>query len=237
MPPLCSPTGRDFFLSPQPFELAKESSELNYPLSKIVPFTEHKDPIRRKGTASTIKNCAFNARAHKAILSRDTELVTVKPSTTPAPGIGALPYLLLPLAGPEEFDLDDQEKLLPELQFLDPSKTREADASIRLILVESLLLLCHTRWGRDYQREHGVYEILREAHMHEKNENVQEHMERLVQLLKGDEPKIAPADDDEDIDAGMEVQDLMGTPASSTDSTKPKVDDDSDEEDFMIEEI
>ncbi|KAF5332251.1 hypothetical protein D9611_008206 [Ephemerocybe angulata] len=232
-----SPTGRDFFLSPQPFELAKETSALNYPLSKIVPFTEHKDPIRRKGTASTIKNCAFNARAHKAILSRDTEMVTVKPSTTPAPGIGALPYLLLPLAGPEEFDLDDQEKLLPELQFLDPSKTREADASIRLILVESLLLLCHTRWGRDYQREHGVYEILREAHMHEKNENVQEHMERLVQLLKGDEPKIAAADDEEDIDnAGLEVQDLMGTPASSTETTKPKVDD-SDEEDFMIEEI
>lgn len=50
-----SPTGRDFFLSPQPFELADENSDLRYPLSKIVPFTEHKDVIRRRGTASTIK--------------------------------------------------------------------------------------------------------------------------------------------------------------------------------------
>ena len=31
---------------------------------------------------------------------------SVPPSTVLAPGIDALPYLLLPLAGPEEYDLD-----------------------------------------------------------------------------------------------------------------------------------
>jgi hypothetical protein len=44
---------------------------------------------------------------------------------------------------------------------------REPDATIRLTHVETLLLLCHTRWGRDYQRQHGVYEIVRATHEHE----------------------------------------------------------------------
>lgn len=118
------------------------------------------------------RNCSFNARAHRAILSPETDQVAVRPSKTAAPGIDALPYLLLPLAGPEEFELEDQEKLLPELQFLPPDKKREPDTSARLILVESLLLLCHTRWGRDYFRAHGVYEIIREAHLKDTSDSV-----------------------------------------------------------------
>lgn len=41
-----------------------------------------------------------------AILSPDADEVAVLPSTTVAPGIDALPYILLPLAGPEELDLE-----------------------------------------------------------------------------------------------------------------------------------
>ena len=40
------------------------------------------------------------------MLSPDTEKVAIPPSTTVAPGMDVLPYLLLPLAGPEEYDLD-----------------------------------------------------------------------------------------------------------------------------------
>ncbi len=58
----------------------------------------------------------------------------------------------------------DQEKLLETLQFLPSTKKRESDATIRLTHVETLLLLCHTLWGRDYQRQHGVYQIIRLAH-------------------------------------------------------------------------
>ncbi|KAG7093456.1 hypothetical protein E1B28_007132 [Marasmius oreades] len=101
-----SPTGREHFLTPRPSNPLKPDSELEYPLAKIVSFTEHKDIIRRGGVISVFKNCAFNARAHKAILSPETERVAVSPSTIKAPGISALPYLLLPLAGPEEFDLE-----------------------------------------------------------------------------------------------------------------------------------
>lgn len=36
----------------------------------------------------------------------ETQRAAVPPSTKEAPGIEALPAILLPLAGPEEFDLD-----------------------------------------------------------------------------------------------------------------------------------
>ena len=110
--------------------------------------------------------------------------MTVPPSNLLAPGIDALPRILLPLAGPEEFDLDAQEQLPEALQFLPQTKQREPDAVLRLAHVETLLLLCTTRWGRDYLRTHGVYEVVRALHEQETNDAVSEHVERLVNLLK-----------------------------------------------------
>ncbi|KAG8215079.1 hypothetical protein J3R82DRAFT_8500, partial [Butyriboletus roseoflavus] len=214
-----SPTGRLFFLTPRPGSVMKPDSVPEYPLSKIVPFTEHKDPIRRGGVVATIKNCAFHASAHRAILSPDTDEVAVPPSTTVAPGIDALPYLLLPLAGPEELDLEDQEKLPSALQFLPPTKKREPDSVLRLTHVETLLLLCTTRWGRDFLRAKGVYEIIRATHLEETVDEVSEHIERLVQLMKGAEgPETA--------------DDRTGSTASSI-----EMHEDSDDEDSKIEEI
>ncbi|KAF8816505.1 hypothetical protein BYT27DRAFT_7182065 [Phlegmacium glaucopus] len=48
----------------------------------------------------------------------------------------------------QDFELEDQEKLLEPLQFLPPTKAREPNATIRLA------------YGFDYQRQHGVYERL-----------------------------------------------------------------------------
>ncbi|KAJ7493163.1 hypothetical protein B0H11DRAFT_2156243 [Mycena galericulata] len=217
-----SPAGRDFFLCPRASTALAPDGGLEYPLAKLVAFTEHKDTIRRGGIASTIKNCVFHAPGHKAILSPDSSNVSVPPSSSVAPGIDALPYLLLPLAGPEEFDLEDQEKLPDALQFLPPTKVREPDAAIRLIHIETLLLLCHTRWGRDYLRDHGVYEIVRATHENEtvdkvgdwkqsflfiyksdtlRKNKISEHIERLVNLLKGDEPEVDPPVGDEAVES------------------------------------
>lgn len=119
-----SPAGRTFFLTPRPKIPFRTDGEIEYPLVNIVPFTEHRDVIRRGGTASTLKyvlfnrrlygayvppllrNCAFNASAHRALLSSESTTISIPPSTLAAPGIDILPYLLLPLAGPEEFDLE-----------------------------------------------------------------------------------------------------------------------------------
>ena len=59
-----------------------------------------------KGLTIFYRNSAFHTQAHRAILSPVTETVTVPPSTVAAPAINILPYLLMPLAGPEEFDLE-----------------------------------------------------------------------------------------------------------------------------------
>ncbi len=40
------------------------------------------------------------------MLTPEDTLAAVPPSPVEAPGIDVLPYLLLPLAGPEEFDLE-----------------------------------------------------------------------------------------------------------------------------------
>ncbi|KAJ7780177.1 hypothetical protein DFH07DRAFT_465940 [Mycena maculata] len=222
-----SPAGRNFFLGPRASNTIKPDSAVEYPLAKLLAFTEHKDTIRRGGVASTMKNCVFHAPGHQAILSPDSATVSVPPASSVAPGIDALPYLLLPLAGPEEFDLEDQDKLPDALQFLPPTKVREPDAAIRLIHVETLLLLCHTRWGRDYLREHGVYEIVRAAHENESVDKISEHIERLVNLLKGDEPETDSSDGDL-LDHAQALEPSVGTALSG---------DASDDEDSRIDEV
>ena len=131
------------------------------------------------------------------MLSPEDEQIAIPPSQISAPGINILPPILLPLAGPEEMDLEvnnsaktdgfddfdaeqippplqDQEKLPPLLQFLPPTKKRETDSAIRLIFVEALLLLCTTRWGRNFLRENGTYEIIKLTHENETVDKVRQ---------------------------------------------------------------
>ncbi|ORZ11034.1 hypothetical protein BCR41DRAFT_356711 [Lobosporangium transversale] len=112
---------------------AKDSGGLS-PLSKIVCFTEHPNLIRRGGVITTIKNASFAVESHPALLDESD--------------INVLPYILLPLCGPEEFDLDDMEGMPEDIQLLPPTKKREADAHLRETLLEALILLTTTRPGR-----------------------------------------------------------------------------------------
>ena len=50
-----------------------------------------------------------------------------------------LPRLLLPLAGGEEFDDDEMDKLPVDLQYLPPDKKREEDPDLRTMLIEAIL--------------------------------------------------------------------------------------------------
>jgi len=53
--------------------------------------------------------------------------------------VDLLPALLLPLAGPEQFEEEDMEQLPLDLQYLPEDKTREPDPDIRTMLLEALL--------------------------------------------------------------------------------------------------
>lgn len=132
------------------FFVNKSQSRL---LQRLLPFINHEvSLIRRGGITGLLKNICFDSSLHEWLLSPDVDI---------------LPYILLPLAGPEEFDDETNEHLPLELQFLDADKKREPDVDIRTILLESLAQLCATRNGRNYLRDKSVYEILRELHKFE----------------------------------------------------------------------
>ncbi|KAF9425293.1 hypothetical protein BGZ94_007679 [Podila epigama] len=168
---------------------AKDDSGLS-PLSKIVCFTEHPSIIRRGGVITAIKNASFAVEHHTALLDEHD--------------INVLPYILLPLCGPEEFDLDDMEGMPEDIQLLPPTKTREADAHLRETLLEGLILLTATRAGRDYLREKKTYPVIQKMHLAEENERVQDIAEQIVNMLMRDEaPEISEVIEDEDDEDGI----------------------------------
>ncbi|CAB4411873.1 unnamed protein product [Rhizophagus irregularis] len=157
---------RDFFLSSASYDNVA-------PISKLIIFTEHSNIIRRGGVISCIKNCCFEMDHHLDMLSEEK--------------INILPYILLPLCGPEEFDTDDMEGMPDDIQLLPPEKKREPDSHLRITLLESLVLLTTTKQGRDILRQKKVYPVIRQMHLVEKDENVGEIIEKLVNLLMRDD--------------------------------------------------
>lgn len=175
---------RHYFLDTQKYDSV-------IPLTKLKVFTEHKSDIRRKGVASTIKNVAFEVPAHPSFLSEDK--------------INILPYILLPIMGNEEYDVDETMDMLADLQLLPPDKKRDPDHTILQTHVETLMLLTTTREGRDLMRQVKVYPIIRETHARVANDDVKDACERLVQVLMRDEegegkemPRVEELEDEED---------------------------------------
>ncbi|ROT40686.1 DUF383-domain-containing protein [Sodiomyces alkalinus F11] len=155
------------------FYLTKQRYDDAVPLTKLKVFTEHKSDVRRKGVASTIKNVAFEVPAHPAFFAEDD--------------IHILPYVLLPIMGDEDYDVDETMDMLPELQLLPPDKQRDPDSSIIQTHLETLLLLTATREGRELMRQVKVYPIIRETHLRVNDEGVREACDRLVQVLMREE--------------------------------------------------
>ncbi|KAJ5624730.1 hypothetical protein N7510_001039 [Penicillium lagena] len=161
-----SEAGRAYFVTRQEYDGV-------VPVTKLTVFTEHQSDIRRKGVASTIKNISFDVPSHPMLFAEDE--------------VNLLPYLLLPITGPEEFSEEDSMEMLPDLQLLPPDKKRDQDPSIMTTHLETLLLLTTTREGRDKMRAVKVYPIIRECHQQVSDENLQEACDRLVQVLMRDE--------------------------------------------------
>ncbi|KAJ1652605.1 Protein hgh1 [Dispira simplex] len=165
------PFGRDFFMGDSTDKLC------DAPIAKLTVFTDHPNLVRRSGVLSTIKNCAFETSKHHLLLNED--------------GMNILPYLLLPLCGSEEFSEEDMDGMPDDIQLLPSDKQREPSEHLRKILVEILVLLTSTREGREHLRCRKVYPVVRTLHLWEKDEDVHEAIERLVQMLMGDEAEDA----------------------------------------------
>ncbi|KAI8819968.1 uncharacterized protein EV422DRAFT_93723, partial [Fimicolochytrium jonesii] len=181
-------------------------------LSKVVAFVEHPNRIRRAAAIATIKNTAFDPAGHELLLT-DGEL-------------DLLPYLLLPICGPEEFSDEDMEGMPDDLQLLPSTKTREPDPKLRTALVETLLLLTQTRKGRDILRAKKVYPVIRNLHAAEQDDGVQDVVERLVQMIMRDE-------EGEDVrDVQMPVPEAKRIKLDGEAETQAK-----DRKEFVIEEL
>lgn len=164
------------------------------PLSKLKVFTEHKSDIRRKGVASTIKNVAFEVPAHPNLLDTDD--------------INILPYVLLPITGNEEYDVDETMDMLPDLQLLPPDKKRDPDTGNIVAHVETLMLLTASREGRDFMRQVKVYPIVRETHSRVNDEEVKEACDRLVQVLMREEAEPGMDDQAKELGDGDRVKEI-----------------------------
>lgn len=195
------PQGREYFTTPQ-----KHDNEI-IPLTKLQVFTDHSSHIRRLGVASCIKNSAFHVPAHPTLMSNLSPDPSLPP---PSEGANLLPYILLPLMGPEEFADEDTEGMLDELQLLEPDKERESDLEIMKTHLETLLLLTTTREGRDVLRRIKVYPIVRECHLQVEDDDVREACDRLVQVImrkeEGEEEEEAGAMVPHGGDAGRLVE-------------------------------
>ncbi|XP_070700069.1 protein HGH1 homolog [Pempheris klunzingeri] len=144
-------------------------------IQRLLPFTQYQaSAVRRGGVVGTLRNCCFDHAHHEWLLSDSVDI---------------LPFLLLPLAGPEELSEEENEGLPVDLQYLPEDKEREEDPDIRKMLLETLLLLTATQGGRGTLKEKNVYPIIRELHRWEKDVHVEAACEKLVQVLIGDEPE------------------------------------------------
>ncbi|CAM2107174.1 unnamed protein product [Caretta caretta] len=144
-------------------------------VQRLLPYTQYEaSAIRRGGVIGTLRNCCFEYKYHEWLLGAEVDL---------------LPFLLLPLAGPEEFPEAEMERLPVDLQYLPQDKQREKDPDIRKMLLEAVLLLTATKAGRQLVKEKGTYLVVRELHQWETEPDVLAACEKLIQVLIGDEPE------------------------------------------------
>ncbi|XP_040060669.1 protein HGH1 homolog [Gasterosteus aculeatus] len=168
-------------------------------IQRLLPFTQYQaSVVRRGGVVGTLRNCCFDHARHEWLLSDAVDI---------------LPFLLLPLAGPEELTEEENEGLPVDLQYLPEDKKREDDPDIRKMLLETLLLLTATGGGRNALKDKSVYPIMREFHRWEKDVHVTAACEKLVQVLIGDEPEqgmenLMEVDIPEDVEVKLKEADV-----------------------------
>jgi len=176
-------------------------------LQTVLPQLGSPNPVRRRGVAGTMKNCCFDRDSSWWLLNE----------------VRILTPLLYPLCGPEELDPDDQIGLDPTLWLDGPDKVREPDSATRLLLVESVLLLCATgRRSRELLRKMRTYVVLKIMDMVEEVEDVSDRINECVQYLRRDEEGTEEGSSDKQVAEAVELVkgegNLLALPAPSASS-------------------
>lgn len=140
-------------------------------VAALMPQLRSPNVVRRRGIASMVRNLCFDTDNHFYLY--DQLDVPTK-----------MMYLL---AGPEALEEEDKIGMHPSIYRLGDKKKREVDSQVRLYAVDSLLLLCTTRNGRNDLRRKKVYPIVRNAHLVESDEEIGDQIYKLVDFLIRDE--------------------------------------------------
>jgi len=165
-----------------PFSLSCHSLVIHPSYGDLEPPTRSSNSILIAFT-NLHRNSCFDGDSHDILLSPDK--------------INLLPYLLLPLCTSEEFPDEEAESLPAELQLLPETHKREESTSIICAHLESLLLLTTTLSGRETMRKNGVYVVIRRLHEQVEDDEVKGLVERLVNVIVREEPKVEEMKDDE----------------------------------------
>ncbi len=145
-------------------------------LFKILDQTLSMSVMRRGGSCSVIKNCLFETEYHRSLFEVDDEEDRL------------FVHLVGKLACPRStFDEEDLGEMILDIQLEYRHTEAEEDAAIRALIMESLILLGTTRFGRDKMREKKIYPIFREWHKLEPEEVLKDLLEKVVDLMIRDE--------------------------------------------------
>lgn len=147
-------------------------------LDSIIDNIKHSNVIRRRGALGTIANCLFDSDYHEKLLSDEQ--------------MDLISKLVAPIKGPGDYDDDDCDGMPEALKEIPPTKKIEVDAESRANIINSLILLTATRFGRDYMKAKKMYPIVRELDKVEKNENISSQIYELVHVLLLDDPEDNP---------------------------------------------
>lgn len=141
------------------------------PLTWLLRLVISENEPTRLAAASALRNCA---------MAEDCHLVLIKQTNA----VGTCLARLMSSSRPIPLE---QVKSAPEeviALVTDPTKAKpEPLVEIRLILVESLLLLCKTRLGREALRELSVYAVLNEWKELEETEQIRQAAESILDRL------------------------------------------------------
>lgn len=76
------------------------------------------------------------------------------------------------------------------------------------MLLESLILLTSTLYGRDYLREKQVYRVIQRLDVTETDENMKEQCVTIVDMLIRDEDKAETTEEKEEEDEDMVIEEI-----------------------------
>lgn len=152
---------------------------------KILENVNSPSLIRRRSSLGTISNCLFETDYHEKILNDFKDDGTIDENDH---FISSILYPIMKGG----YDIDDEDRQsIPKklLEGIDNNKEIEKDVECRSLIIDILIHLTGTRYGRDYMKKKNVYQIVREMDKQEESESISNKIYELIHFLVLDDPE------------------------------------------------